>query len=76
MKVGPTRLANELVEDVRIRGQEKLRGFLVFFWSELLELYIVIYRADENQIIVGLLNLSFLLDIQMEMLGRQLDRSM
>ena len=30
-EVGPTRLANELVEDVRIRGQEKLRGFLVFF---------------------------------------------
>lgn len=69
-------MANELVEDVRIRGQEKLRGFLGFFWSELLEIYMVIYRVDENQIAVGLLNLSYRLDIQMEMLGRQLDIQM
>ena len=33
----------------------------------------VIYRVDENQITVGLLNLSYRLDIRMEMLGRQLD---
>lgn len=69
-------MANELVEDVRIRGQEKLRGFLGFFWSELLEVYMVIYRVDENQIAVGLLNLSYRLDIQVEMLGRQLDIQM
>lgn len=69
-------MATELVEDVRIRGQEKLRGFLGFFWSELLEVYMVIYRVDENQIAVGLLNLSYRLDIQVEMLGRQLDIQM
>lgn len=68
-------MANELVEDVRIRGQEKLRGFLGFFWS-VLEVYMVIYRVDENQIAVGLLNLSYRLDIQVEMLGRQLDIQM
>lgn len=70
LKVGPTRLANELVEDVRIRGQEKLRGswfFLVSIGSICGHL-----QWMKIKMFVGLLNLSYRLDIQVEMLGRQL----